>query len=195
VLRFDPAIVEDCIRTGERIDRLFDRAWRESLASIARAERSGALAGVTGHIAESVVEVMLDEWGYSMLWHFAGPGRHGVDLLALDPSGTRVVAVEVKGTLRPKHWPRLSRNALAQMSSGWVDKADNPGMHNWDLTSEDVYGEVVLVNFADRLFRAAFTTDFETLRPVTSTDQLIDLRWLDEPDVPAPAGDRRDPTA
>ena len=115
-----------------------------------------------------------------MLWHFEGPGRHGIDLLALDPSATRVVAFEAKGTLRPKHWPRLSHSALAQMSTAWVDKTDNPGMHNWELTSDDVYGGVILVNFAERLFRVAFTSDFVNLRPVATIEQLADLSWLDE---------------
>jgi hypothetical protein len=95
---------------------------------------------VTGHVAESVVELLLAEVGYQLLWHFTGPGRHGVDLIVLCPAGERVVAVEVKGTLRPQYWPRLSRRELLQMSGAWVDKADNPGMANWELRSDDVYG-------------------------------------------------------
>ena len=58
------------------------------------------LAGTTGHIAESVTEVLLDGSGWQVLWHFEGPGRHGADLVFLAP-GDRVVAVEVKGTLVP----------------------------------------------------------------------------------------------
>jgi hypothetical protein len=34
-----------------------------------------------------------------MLWHFTGPGRHGVDLMALAPTGDRVVAIGVSVTL------------------------------------------------------------------------------------------------
>ena len=51
-----------------------------------------------------------------LLWHFVGPERHGVDLLVLCQLAERVVAVEVKGTLRRGHWPRLSGRELAQMS-------------------------------------------------------------------------------
>jgi hypothetical protein len=181
-LPLNAGLVDSCLRTDQLADCRFERAWRESLTSLTPEERRGALAGATGHIAESVAELMLDDCGYALLWHFEGPGRHGIDLLALDPSATRVVAFEVKGTLRPKHWPRLSRSALAQMSAAWVDKADNPGMRNWDLTSEDVYGGVILVNFAQRLYRVAFTSDFVNLQPVTMEKQIVDLSWLDEPE-------------
>jgi hypothetical protein len=37
---------------------------------------------VTGHIAESVVEVMLTERGLATVAQHSGPGRHGVDLLS-----------------------------------------------------------------------------------------------------------------
>ena len=88
-------------------DALFARAWRETLAALSPKERVGRLGGVTGHIGESVVEVILEEIGYSMLWHFTGPfaGGHGVDLLVLSPDGN-VLAVEVKATLRAGRWPR-----------------------------------------------------------------------------------------
>ena len=159
-------------------------AWRGSLAALSPAERRGALAGVTGHVAESVVEVVLAELGYQLLWHFAGPGRHGVDLIVLCPSMERVVAVEVKGTLRPRYWPRLSRRELVQMSGAWVDKVDNPGMANWELRSDDVYGAVALVNFAAMAYRVAFTADFQQLEPVRDLDQLGDLGWLGQPHSP-----------
>ena len=48
------------------------------------------------------------------------------------------------------------------MSGAWVDKLDNPGMANWELRSDDVYGAVVLVNFAAMAYRAAFTADFNS---------------------------------
>ena len=132
--------------------------------SLPAGERRGVLAGVTGHVAESVTELRFDGWGHSMLWHFEGPGRHGIDLLALDPAGERVLAIEVKGTLRSRRWPRLSRRTLTQMSADWVDKHDNSGMQNWELVSENVYGAVVLINFADRLFRVGMTADFQDAR-------------------------------
>lgn len=85
-----------------------------------------AIAGVTGHVAESVAELLLGEIGWRVLWHFVGPGRHGIDLLFLAP-GDVVVAVKVKGTLVGGRVPGLSRRELAQMSAAWIDKADNPG--------------------------------------------------------------------
>jgi hypothetical protein len=176
-------VVHACLDLSQPVDRAFARACKASLSALSPAERRGALPGVTGHVAESVVEVLLAGLGYQLLWHFAGPGRHGVDLLVLCPQGERVVAVEVKGTLRQGHWPRMSSRELAQMSAAWVDKRDNPGMANWELGSQDVYGAVVLVNFATMAYRAAFTADFLHLHPVMEQRQLADLEWLDH--IPA----------
>jgi hypothetical protein len=53
---------------------------------------------VTGHVAESVAELLLDRERWQVLWHFPGPGRHGIDLAFLT-SDSKVTAVEVKGTL------------------------------------------------------------------------------------------------
>jgi hypothetical protein len=53
------------------------------LTALHPAERRGALGGVTGHVAESVVEIVLESLGWTPVWHFLGPGRHGVDLLLL----------------------------------------------------------------------------------------------------------------
>jgi hypothetical protein len=91
-----------------------------------------------------VTEVLLAEQGWYVLWHFTGPGRHGVDLVLLTPDD-HVVAVEVKGTLVAGRIPRLFRRELAQMSAEWVDKADNPAMAELRLDSADVYGAVVAV--------------------------------------------------
>jgi hypothetical protein len=173
----DEELVESCLSQSPH-DEQFRRAVRDGLTAIPRHERQGALAGITGHVAESVAELLLDQYGYCILWHFPGPGRHGVDLLALHPSGECLMAIEVKGTLRPRYWPRLTRRGLAQMSADWVDKADNPGMSNWDLRSADVYGAVFLLNFADRAYKVALSHDFRTLWPVTDFEQLSGLRWL-----------------
>jgi hypothetical protein len=178
ILALPPGIVEGCLNLDHPTDQVFARALHGSLAALSPAERRGALAGVTGHVAESVVEVLLAELGYQLLWHFAGPGQHGVDLVVLCPAGDRVVAVEVKGTLRRGYWPRLSRRELVQFSDAWVDKADNPGMANWELRSSDVYGMVVLVNFPAMAYRAAVTADFQQLQPVRTVEQLGDLDWL-----------------
>lgn len=174
------SLVEGCLDARRwRTDEMFMRAWRDGLTALTSGERVGRLAGVTGHVGESVIELILDGLGYSMLWHFTGPlsGGHGVDLLVLSPDG-KVLAIEVKSTLRVGRWPRPSRRELSQMSSSWLDKFDNPGMANWDLTSDDVYGAVMVVNFASRQWRCVLTADFMTAHPVTALAQLADLSWL-----------------
>jgi hypothetical protein len=179
-MRIEELLVLGCLDPGRRpADALFERAWRGTLASVSRVERAGRLSGITGHLGESVVEVLLDALGYSVLWHFVGPlsGGHGVDLLVLSPDG-KVVAIEVKATVRAGRWPRPSRGELAQVTSRWLDKADNPGMANWDLASADVYGAVAVVNFAACAWRCAVTADFMTAQPVTGVGQLADLGWL-----------------
>ena len=170
-----PGVVEDCLGPAA-LDAVFARGWRHGPASLTRAERC-AVAGVTGHIAESVTETLLDRLGWHVLWHLTGPGRHGVDLVFLTP-GDLVIAVEVKGTLVAGRIPRLSRRELGQMSASWIDKADNPGMTGLGLGSADVYGGIVIINFADLAWRASLTTDFSALIPVTQIGQLADPGWL-----------------
>jgi hypothetical protein len=174
----DTVVVQECLDPASARDRLFARGWRSGPASLTRAERC-AVAGVTGHIAESVIEVLLDRLGWRVLWHFTGPGRHGVDLVFLTPDD-KVVAVEVKGTLTAGRIPRLSRREMTQMSAEWVDKADNPGMAEFGLRSADVYGAVAVVNFADLNWRVALTADFLALLPVIDIGQLTNLNWLSQ---------------
>jgi hypothetical protein len=174
----DAALVESCL-TDKPVDAVFRAAFRESLSSVPRDARSGALAGTTGHIAESVIEVVLNELGYAPLWHFTGPGGHGIDLAMLSPAMDRVIVLEVKGTLSPRRLPRLTRGELAQLSDAWIDKRDNPGMANLEMTSEDVYGAMAIVQFAERNYRIGLSADFATLHPVVSLDQLTELDWLD----------------
>jgi hypothetical protein len=179
-LDLEASLVESCLNAGRwQTDETFLRAWRGGLAAVRPAERVGRLAGVTGHVGESAVELILDRLGYVMLWHFTGPlsGGHGVDLLVLSPDG-KVLAIEVKSTLRVGRWPRPTRRELTQMSSAWLDTSDNPGMANWDLYSDDVYGAVMVVNFASRQWRCVLTGDFVTAQPVTTLAQLADLSWL-----------------
>jgi hypothetical protein len=94
------------------------------------------------------------------------------------PSET-VFAFEVKGTLRPRHIPRLSRGELAQMSDAWIDKPDNPAMGGTDLDSGDVYGAIAAINFVEMTVRFAYTSDFQTFQPVAGIDQLVDPTWID----------------
>jgi hypothetical protein len=169
-------IVDGCLNSEAPGDALFLRAWRSGIGSLSRSERN-AVAGVTGHVAESVAELMLDQLDWRVLWHFIGPGRHGVDLVLLTPDD-KLVAVEVKGTLVGGTISRLTRRQLAQMSDAWIDKADNPGMAELGLSSADVYGAVVAVNFRELTWRVALTADFEALHPVEAAEQLAALDWL-----------------
>ena len=170
-------LVASCLDPRKELDRRFARASAQTPAALHPAERRGALAGITGHVAESVVEIVLEGHGWSPMWHFTGPGRHGIDLLFLDPGAERLFAVEVKATLRARRWPRLRSSELRQMGLAWLDKADNPGMVDWALSSADVYGAVVLVNFHDSAFKAALTGDFDAWLPITDRRQLDDLSW------------------
>ncbi len=183
---FPASVVASCIDTGVTRDLLFVRGWRSGLGDLTRRERA-TIAGVTGHIAESVIEVLLEPLGWSPLWHMTGPGWHGVDLVLLAP-GDVVVAIEVKGTLVPGRVPRLSAGEIAQMSAAWVDKIDNPGMAELGLASTDVYGGVSVVNFADLTWRAALTRDFLDFEPINAQEQLADLTWLVDAGGPGDRG-------
>ena len=170
-------IVDGCLDESDPRHALFARALRKGTSTLGVPDRC-RIAGITGHVAESVAELVLDDLGWKVLWHFVGPGRHGVDLVFLT-SDDKVVAVEVKGTLVSGRVPRLSRRELAQMSAAWIDKVDNPGMAELGLQSTEIYGAVVVVNFPDLTWRIALTADFARLRPVAAIDQLAELSWLD----------------
>lgn len=90
-------------------------------------------------------------------------------------------AVEVKGTLVPGRVPRMTRGEIEQMSGAWVDKPDNPAMTNWGLRSQDVYGALAAVNFADMTLRVAFTADFVAFSAVRSESWLRTPAWLAGP--------------
>jgi hypothetical protein len=171
------ATVEICLDPAVPGDQLFRAAWMGSLGD-SPARRWGALPGITGHLAESVVELMLVDRGFVAIAHHPGPGRHGVDLLMLHLEAEMLFAVEVKGTLVPGRVPRLTRGDVQQMSGAWVDKPDNPAMTNWGLDSQDVYGALVAVNFADLTLRVAFTADFVAFSAVRSDAWLRTPAWL-----------------
>lgn len=165
-------LVVGCLDLDDALDRRFALAWRNGLLALAPPLRSGALPGVTGHLAESVVEVMLADRGFVPLSHHPGPGRHGVDLLMLHLEAEMVLAIEVKGTLRPRRLLRMPSRELSQMTTDWVDDADNPGMTGAKRSSEDVFGAFAAVNLADMTLRMALTADFATYRPVTTAGDL-----------------------
>jgi hypothetical protein len=62
------------------------------------------------------------------------------------------------------------------MTGGWLDKTDNPGMAEWNLRADDVYGAVALVRFTERSNKMGITTDHTQLHPVT--DSLANLGAL-----------------
>src|SRR2546423_11306491 len=73
-------VVLDCLDLEKRPqDVPFATAFEQTLQALEPAGRRGALAGISGHMAESVTEVVLERLGWTPVWHFVGPGRHGVD--------------------------------------------------------------------------------------------------------------------
>jgi hypothetical protein len=174
---FERDLVLGCLDPEKELDRRFARAFSGSLAALRPEERRGGLAGITGHVAEAVIESVLVEHRWNPVWDLPGSGLHGVDLLFLDPHEQHLFAVEVKATLRPGHWPRFRSEELRQMSAAWLDKPDNPGMVDWTVGSEDVYGAVALVNFHESAFKAAMTADLESWLSVRDSRQLDDLDW------------------
>lgn len=163
-----------CLNFDDQADQHFESAWRSRRDGGTGRLRGGALPGTIGHIAESVVEVVLAESGYVPLAHHPGPGRHGVDLLMLHLASETVFAIEVKGTLRRGFVPRLTRGDLAQMSNAWLDKSDNPAMTSAALRAEDVFGAVAALNFVELTLRVAFTADFANFRPLLDEAELVD---------------------
>jgi hypothetical protein len=85
----EEALAWELLDQDQGLDRRFETALRHGLGALPRALRGGALSGVTGHVAESLVEVMLAGRGYVPVGHHAGPGRHGVDLVMLHPERER----------------------------------------------------------------------------------------------------------
>jgi hypothetical protein len=172
--------IAECLDLADPAESLFATAWRGGLDAIPREARRGALLGAMSRIAESVIEVIFEPFGYTSIHHFSHPGLHGVDLLLLAPDQDAVVAVQVAATLRSNHVARLTKRSLVQMSGRRPGRADNPGTTERERMNKDVYGAIVAVNLADRLYRVAFTADFKSLLPVTAQEQLTNLGWLTE---------------
>jgi hypothetical protein len=176
-------LVEGCIDSGipdaRDAEETFREAYEHSLAGI-DSSRRGRLAPATGHIAESVAAALLADSGWIPIIQFVTPlaGGHGIDLAMLTPDSERVFAVEVKGTLQERRWPRLSRRGFEQMSPAWLDKADNPGMAEQGLSAHDLSGLILLFQFRRRRWKAAATADFVDAVPITDIRQLDDPTWL-----------------
>ena len=170
--------MRSCIKPSKPADALFERARLDGLKSIDRSKRSGHLPRVIGEVAESVAQIVLDEQGYKLFWQITTPGIHGVDLLFLSPDES-VLALEVKGTLRPGTIPRLTPSRLRQMSREWLNDPANPAMAEWSLQADDLYAGVMVVDLASPLYRLALSGNFEHYRPVTDLAELVSLRALD----------------
>lgn len=170
-------MIASCIDTGREPDAVFARARRDGLAGVDGSLR-GLLARVTGEVAESVAELLFAEFGYSVFWQITTPGVRGVDLLLLAPDEL-VLALEVKGTLRPGSIPRLTPSRLRQMSRDWLSDPANPGMIDWSLTADDLYAGVMVVDLARAEFRLAFSHDFDTYTPVVDPGNLASLAWIE----------------
>jgi hypothetical protein len=118
--------VEECLDAEETA---FASAFATSLADLPPSSRPPNLSATTGAVAECLFSGSRG-LGYASLFDLEGPGRHGIDLAMLSPALDRVVIFEVKGTLQPRRLPRLSRGELARLSTGWVDRKDNPAWRN-----------------------------------------------------------------
>jgi hypothetical protein len=80
-------IVLGCLDEASPVDELFRKAWSHSLRALTAREKA-AIAPITGHVAESVAQLILqDELGYKVVWLLEGPGTRGVDLIVLSPAG------------------------------------------------------------------------------------------------------------
>lgn len=171
-------IVCGCVKPSKPADALFEQARIHGLSSIEPRQRSGHLARVIGEVAESVAEIVLDEQGYNVFWQITTPGIHGVDLLFLAPDES-VLALEVKGTLRPGTIPRLTPSRLSQMSRDWLNDPANPAIAEWSLQADYLYAGVMLVDLASPQYRIALSGNFEHYTPVTDLAELGSLRGLE----------------
>lgn len=64
------------------------------------------------------------------------------------------------------------------MSSGWIDKPDNPQVVDAQLTSQYTCGALAAVNFAALTLRVVLARDFASFAPVTDAAKHIDPSWL-----------------
>lgn len=155
---------------------------RSTLASgvpLPATQRAFALP-VLGNIAEAVIESILAEIGWQPCYDddAGSASGHGVDLLMLDPSLERVVAIEVKSTIQRGRWPRLASGDQEQLTPSWFDAPGNQGMVEWQLGSADIYTMVVQVHLRRRLWRSCLAADPLTPQPIVDFEQLSDLDWL-----------------
>ncbi len=169
------------IRDPERL-ALLESSIKETLthgAPLPATLRPSALP-VLGNIAEAVVETLLADHGWQPVYDddqgFSfGPG---VDLLMLDPTLSRLVAIEVKSTIQQGRWPRLARGLSEQLTPHWLDGSRNTGMAEWGVASSDIYLMVAQVHLRRRRWRCCLAGDATAPQPVTEKRHLDDLDWL-----------------
>ncbi|WP_404348433.1 hypothetical protein LG324_12845 [Phycicoccus jejuensis] len=176
-LRATPALIRDPARLA-----LLEVLVKETLiegAPLPAALRSSALP-VLGNVAEAVLEALLVDHGWQPVYDddrgfSSGPG---VDLLMLDPTLSRLVAIEVKSTIQQGRWPRLSRARSKQLTPQWLDGPGNAGMAELGMSSADIYLMVAQVHLRNRRWRCCLAGDATAPQPVTEKRQLADLDWL-----------------
>ena len=176
-LHAEPSLLDDPTRIAAA-EALIEGTLVEGSAIPATAR--GTVLPVLGNVAEAVVEVILVEEGWTPVVHDVGgfSSGHGIDLLMLDATMERLVAVEVKSTVQRSRWPRLARGRHEQLTPEWLDAPGNEGMVEWALDSQDVYLMVVQVHLHRRRWRACLAGDPAVVRPLVDLDQLADLEWL-----------------
>lgn len=178
-LSFPAAWVEESVGeqgrvgTAERVaEQQFAEAFRDGLGSVPLRKRVGRLPSVIGSVAEAVASRLLVARGFSVFADISVVGVRGVDLLLLSPSDD-VLALEVKGTLRPGSLPRFGRSRLRQMSAEWLDHSSNPAMIEWGLDSLDVFTGVIAVDLRASSARVIVSGDHDLFVPVVSEEQLL----------------------
>lgn len=87
-----------------------------------------------------------------------------------------MLALDVKGTLRPGAIPRLTPSRMRQMSRVWLNGPDNPAMADWNLEGDDLYAGVMVVDLALAVARTAVSGDFESYMPISDLAELQELR-------------------
>lgn len=169
-------LIADCLDMRKPADASFARTRRRGLKATPLNERQG-LSRVTGEVAESVAELLLAEVDIEVFWHIVEDGIHGVDLLFLTPDES-VLALEVKGTLRPGVIPTMTPSRLRQMSREWLNGPDNPAMAEWELEADDLYAGVMVIDLAISVARTAVSGDFDGYLSVGDLGELANLAAL-----------------
>lgn len=106
--------------------------------------------------------MILADAGWTPVEHFTGPfsGGHGIDLAMLTPDQEHLFVVEVKGTLQPNRWPRLTRGEIDQMSPAWLSQPDNPAMQSVGIAGE---------------WKGVATSDFREVQVLSALEQLEEI--------------------